>query len=171
MAWQLAIHHYHKGNSLVNAKSYFEKMFRKNFVENVKNDREMNEYISLIEAYVAEFEKQGLIFIESKAIISIPLTDKLKLAGELPIICMDNDLGYVAYFFYRDNKPWASELKYPIIQNHIASSLYGVSIGEVKIGVFDVLQQKIILINYSQEDVDDAVEELENLSKEISSML
>ena len=100
MAWQLAVFEYHKQKSNISkAISYFESLFSRNFADNPKNKIEKEEWIEQLEAYTLDEVKKKLIYVEHKKRISIPLTGKIRLGGELPLIKMNNRLGYSVYFF------------------------------------------------------------------------
>jgi hypothetical protein len=102
MAWQLAVHRYHKDKGdLSKALNYFEATFMRNFADNSKNIAEKENWILELHAYSTDDIKRKLTFVECKKRISIPLTSKVRLGGELPLIKMNSRGGYSIYFFSR----------------------------------------------------------------------
>ncbi len=172
MAWQLAVYHYHKerGN-LSKAINYFESLFMRNFVDNAKNIADRENLLLELQAYSTDNEKRKLTYIEHKKRINIPLTSKLRLAGELPLIKMNNRGGYSVYFFNRQSAHWEEELRFPIIQHFVATTLYNVDLNEVEVGVYSLDFQKHLQRCYSNYEVDEAVQELQSLGQTISSIL
>ena len=67
MAWQLAVHRYHKekGN-LSKAVNYFETTFMRNFADNFKNTTERENWILELQAYSTDDIKKRLTFVEHK---------------------------------------------------------------------------------------------------------
>src|SRR6185436_3581902 len=91
MAWQLAVNHYHKEKGeLSKAVNYFEKIFIKNFADNSKNNAEREAWILELQEYSMDDIKRKLTYVEHKKRVSMPLTSKLRLGGELPLIKMNN---------------------------------------------------------------------------------
>lgn len=172
MAWQLAVFNYHKEkNNISKALNYFETTFLRNFADNQKNEREREEYIEQLELYAKDDKRKNLTFIEHKKRINIPLTSNLRLGGELPLVKMNNNFGYSVYFFSRENTSWESELRFPIIQNFIAKSLYNVDLSEVEVGVYSLELKKHLQKTYSENDIQDATKELKMIGKLVSLAL
>jgi hypothetical protein len=172
MAWQLAVYKYHKEkNNLSKAISYFEAIFLRNFADNPKNNFEREEFIEQLQFYIKDDSKKNLIFIENKKRISIPLTSKLRFGGELPLIKMNDKLGYSVYFFSRESVTWETELKFPIIQNYVAKSLYNVDLSEVEVGIYSLDLKTHLQSKYSESDVQDAIKELNTVGNLVSLAL
>jgi hypothetical protein len=172
MAWQLAIHHYHKERGdLSKAVNYFETTFIRNFADNSKNTAEREDLIVELQAYSNDNIKKKLTYVEHKKRINIPLTSKIRLGGELPLIKMNNKGGYSVYFFSRASTLWEGELRFPVIQNFVAETLYNVDLSEVEVGVYAVDFRKHLQRSYTQKEVDDAVKELNAIGKAVSLAL
>lgn len=172
MAWQLAVHRYHKEKSdLSKAINYFEATFMRNFADNRKNESEKEQWILELQAYSADDIKRKLTFVEPKKRISIPLTSKVRLGGELPLIKMNNKGGYSIYFFSRENSLWEDELRFPIVQNYVASTLYNVDLDEVEVGVYSLDLKKHLHRSYTQKQVDEAEKELRAIGTAVSLAL
>lgn len=172
MAWQLAVHRYHKEKGdLAKAVNYFETTFMRNFADNYKNNAEREDWILDLQAYSTDDIKRKLTYVEHKKRISIPLTRKVRLGGELPLIKMNNKGGYSIYFFSRDSTLWEEELRFPVIQNYIASTLYKVDLSDVEVGVYCLDLKKHLQRSYTQREIDDAEKELKEIGKAVSLAL
>lgn len=172
MAWQLAVIRYHKENDdLSKAVNYFETTFMRNFVDNSKNIAERENWIVDLQVYSTDSIKKKLTYVEHKKRISIPITSKVRLGGELPLIKMNNKGGYSIYFFSRDSTLWERELRFPVIQNYIASTLYQVDLSDVEVGVYALDLKKHLQRSYTQKEVDEAEKELKIIGKAVSLAL
>jgi uncharacterized protein YkuJ len=172
MAWQLAVHHYHKERGdLPKAINYFETTFMRNFADNAKNTAEREGLILELVAYSNDNKKKKLTYVEHKKRINIPLTGKIRLGGELPLIKMNNKGGYSIYFFSRESTNWEEELRFPIIQYFVATTLYNVDFSEVEVGIYSLELHKHLQKSYSKKEVDEAVKELNNIGRTISLAL
>ncbi|WP_439483987.1 hypothetical protein [Cyclobacterium plantarum] len=170
MAWQLSVFKYHTTNDLSQAINYFESTFRRNFAENPNNDRQREAFIMTLQAYATEHVKLGLTYVEHKKRIGIDLSQKLKITGEIPLIHLNSNSGYSAYFFTKDSTTWESELKFPIIQDYMAN-FYGVDLSEVEVGVFGIDNEQLSQITYSDQEVADAIKELNTIGQTIMSII
>ncbi len=172
MAWQLAVYRFHKDKGdLTKAVNYFQATFMKNFTHNSKNIAERDDWIFDLQTYTTNHIKRKLTYIEHKKRINIPLTSKVRLGGELPLIKMNTKGGYSVYFFSRENNLWESELRFPIIQNYVASTLYGVDLSDVEVGVYSLVFKKHLQKSFTQREVDDAGKELIAIGKVVSLAL
>jgi hypothetical protein len=172
MAWQLAVHFYHKEKGdLSKAVNYFETTFMRNFADNSKNTAEREDWILDLQAYSTDDIKRKLTYVEHKKRISIPLTNKLRLGGELPLIKMNNKGGYSIYFFSKDSTLWESELRFPVVQNYVASTLYEVDLSDVEVGVYSLSLKKHLQRSFTQKEIDDAEKELKSIGRAVSLAL
>lgn len=170
MAWLFSVYNFHK-HDLQAALAYFDAVFNRNFVPSPINKAKYEDYVQLLHVYSQEYDKLNLNFVEYRKRLEIILTDKVKISGELPIISMNDKLGYTLYFFIKESNKWQTELKFPVVQDYIANSVYGVSLAAVDVGVFDIEAEKFSLKTYSNSDVTDAINELKSLGKKISKNL
>ncbi len=172
MAWQLAVNRYHKEKGdLSKAVNYFEATFMRNFADNSKNTAEREDWILDLQAYSTDDIKGKLTYVEHKKRISIPLTSKVRLGGELPLSKMNNKGGYSIYFFSRESTLWEGELRFPVIQNYVASTLYGVDLSEVEVGVYSLDLKKHLQRSFTQKEIDEAEKELKAIGKAVSLAL
>lgn len=161
---------YHKVNDMSVAINYFERTFTRLFTDNRKNELEKEGWIQKLEAYITEHSNLGLIYIEHRLRIEIVLSTKLRITGEIPLINLNRNFGYSAYFFTKDSTNWESELKFPIIQDYIAT-FYGVDLSEVEVGVFGIDTESLSQVIYSDQEIADAKKELNAIGQTITSLL
>jgi len=172
MAWQNSVFHYHKQRGdLAKAIKYFEATFVKNFADNSANRAERENWIKELEGYSIDEVRRRLTYVEHKKRVTIPINAELRLGGELPLIQMNTKGGYSVYFFSRDSSGWDQELKYPILQYHVARVLYNVRPDEVEIGVYSVADQRHLQHSFSRRDIRQAIQELDDLGSEIASAM
>ena len=172
MAWQLTVHRYHKEKGdLTKAMNYFESTFMRNFANNSKNTAEKEGWILDLQAYSVDDIKRKLTYVEHKKRISIPLTNKVRLGGEIPLIKMNNKGGYSIYFFSRESTHWEGELRFPVLQNHVASTLYNVGLDEFEIGIYSLDLRKHLQRCFTIKEIDEAEKELKEIGKVISLAL
>jgi len=172
MAWQNSVFHYHKNRGdLAKAIKYFESTFLKNFADNAANQVEREDWILELQAYTKDETKKRLTYVEHKKRLSIAMNSELRLGGELPLIKMNNKGGYSVYFFSRDDNEWEDELRFPILQSYIATTLYNVALNEVEVGVYSIPKQKHLQRSYSRKEVRIALDELDEVGSQIASAL
>ncbi len=169
-AWKYAVNEYHKTKNLGEAINYFERIYIRWFADNMKNEREREAWVQTLETYVIEHSKRGLIYVNHRIRIEIPLTPKLKITGEIPLINMNGNFGYSAYFFTKDSSTWKTELKFPIIQDYLAN-FYGVDLSEVEVGVFGIDSEKLSQVTFSDQDVGGAKKELNTIGQTITRII
>jgi len=170
--WKNSIFDYHKKkNNLPEAINYFQNSFFKHYANNRKNVIERDNWVNEIQNYAQDEIKRKLTFCDKKVRTNIDLTNKLKLGGELPLIKMNYKGGYSVYFFSRENTLWENELRFPIIQNYVASTLYGVDLSDVEVGVYSLVQKKHLQKIFTQREIDEAEKELKAIGKVVSLAL
>lgn len=170
--WKNAVFFYHKEkNDLSKAINYFQNSFLKHYADNRKNEVECENWILELQAYANNEIKKDLTWFDKKVRAKISLTSKIELGGELPLIKMNNKGGYSIYFFSRESTLWEGELRFPVIQNYVASTLYNVDLNMVEVGVYSVDLRKHLQRSYSDNDVQDAVKELNAIGKAVSLAL
>ncbi|RLD83953.1 MAG: hypothetical protein DRJ10_02465 [Bacteroidetes bacterium] len=104
--------------------------------------------------------------------MSIELSDKVRLAGQIGII-HEHRKGFVAYIITDtvNELTWALELRFPIIQNYIANEICNCSAEKVDVGLIDYTSGKEFIANYSNEEIKEAIEELNKIGKVITQEL
>ena len=169
-AWKLAVYEYHKSKNVSHAINYFEATYMRWFADNTRNIRERETYIMILQAYLSDYLKLGLTYLDHRRRIEIVLSPKLKITGEIPIVSLSSDSGYTAHFFTKDSTAWNSELKYPIIQSFVAD-FYGVDLAEVEVGVFGLDAKRHKQLTYSGQEVANAQKELRSIGRAITRVI
>ncbi len=162
--WQNAVGEYHRQNDLSKAINYLEKSFS-NRADNVKNRKEVTQFIISLDAYVAEFKKKGFSFQKTNERIHIDLNSKIYISGQVPIIYMNTKGGFSVYFFSQSGIGWESELRFPIIQKYFAENIYGVELDKIEVGIFDTNKNKFSQQLFPENEIKEAIKELTKIGK------
>lgn len=171
MAWQLSVFRFHKTKNITEAREVLENYFENKFKKNKKNDKIFDSFRNSLTGYYNQYTLKKLGFIEPKMKLDIKLTSKLKITGQIPVVCMNSKPnGRTLYFFLKGNLNWEDELKFPIIQKY-AENLYGINLNNIEVGVFNLTTNKLDLRTYDQSEVETAYDELINIGKKISGYL
>jgi len=173
MRWHDAVLVYHDSGELTKAISKLEQSFG-NRKDTSKNRRELEDLIIALDTYVNEYNNKGYIHIDKRVSIEKQLASQLWLSGwACWLLNMKDKGGYSGFIITKnvDEINWMLELRYPIIQDYIANTIYGCNINEVDVGVIDYTTGCHHSICYSQEDINDALEELYEMGVTIIEIL
>ncbi|MGR3175465.1 MAG: hypothetical protein ACUZ8N_12825 [Candidatus Scalindua sp.] len=166
--WQLATRNYHKNNNeLQKATIYLIECFEKNFVVNKRSEKLLEDHISKLRNYINDFCRLKHQNIEVSKRIEIPIKFRNFIKGEIPRIDFKLNGGYAVYLFIKEDVPWESELRFPIIQDYYANEI-GCSLNEVSVGVYCFESEKHVSKIYSKVEVGNALTECYKISKTIS---
>lgn len=169
--WQRAAIFFHDGENLSGAIKKLTTVFTLNYKESAKNQKELEEFVLNLENYAHRAEKRGLTLFDKRRNIRIDLNADLLMTGQIPLIYMNNKGGYTASFFQKQTTLWEDELKYPIIQHHIAETLLGCDLKIVEVGIYSLEDEDFSLKTYSKKAINEAIEELRNLGDSIVSYM
>ncbi len=167
MRWLNALCKYHEEMDISSAILSLETGFS-NRQDNAKNRRELESFIDALSNYESEIKKRKLSLLKSREPVSIQLTGLLKITGQIPLIFMKPDVGFSAYFITRENAVWETELKYPVIQNYIASSIFNSNIREVEVGYINYYSGEFYEISFSVPEIKSAIQELKKIGESVS---
>ena len=172
MKWHDAVMEYHHTNDISKATMRLENSFshRK---DTAKNRKEVESLIIALDTYVNEYTEKGFIYFDKTINIDKQLSPKIRLSGWIWLLNMKSTGGYAGYIISKkvDTHNWMLELRFPIIQDYIANTLYGCQIADVDVGVIDYTTGNHFTIKYSQEDIDEALTELNEISVTINNIL
>jgi hypothetical protein len=133
-ALHLAVYEFHRlGGDLYGASEYLRALYEKNF----KQPRDLNRLDDQLAEYAAWYLGSGLLVIERKLRISVPLGPGVDLVGEVPRLDMDpSGSGYAVWLFGKKTEDaWITELRLPILQAYFAERMKA-SLAEVSVGVY-----------------------------------
>lgn len=172
MKWHDAVMEYHKTNDISKAITKLENSFS-NRKDTAKNRREVEDLIIALDNYVDEYTKKGFIHFDKTINIDKQLSPVVRLSGWIWLLNMKSAGGYAGYIISKevDSLNWMLELRFPIIQDYIANTLYGCQITDVDVGVIDYTTGNHYTACYSQGDINDALTELNDISSTISNIL
>jgi len=165
-AWKNSIYYFHSVHDLEQAIDYIKNTFKKNFKDTRSNRNSLEEYINYLEDYVDAFQKMKMVHFKTKERISLNINPELKITGEIPIICLNEQLGYDIYFLSQANYDYKSELKFPIIQQYF-SEFFDCDISEIKVGIYSIQGNIFLLNSFSMPLIKDSLSELNNICEEI----
>ncbi|WP_127131160.1 hypothetical protein [Pseudoflavitalea rhizosphaerae] len=169
--WQRAAIFFHDGDNLSGAIKKLTTVFTLNYKESIKNQKELEQLVVNLENYAHRAEKRGLTLFDKRRNIRIDINADLLMTGQIPLIYMNDKGGYAASFFQKQTTFWQDELKYPIIQHHIAESLLGCDVKTVEVGIYSLEDEDFSLKTYSKKAINDAIEELKDLGDSIVSYM
>ena len=172
MRWFDAVIVYHTTSDISKAISALEQSFS-NRKDTVYNRRELEKLIIALDNYTEEHNKLGYIHSDNRINIKITFSPQVKLTGWIWILNMKSDGGYAGYFVSKDIDEinWRSELRFPVIQEYIANSIYGCALDNVDVGIIDFHTGKHYHMCYSEESIKDAITEINNIGRTISTIL
>lgn len=172
MKWHGAVIEYHNTNDLSKAISKLENSFSKRS-DSPKNRNELKKLIIALDNYVNEYTTNGFIHFDKRVNIDIQLSPKIKLSGWIWLLNMKSTGGYAGYIISKNigNHDWMLDLRFPIMQEYIANTLYGCLINEVDVGVIDYTTGNHFTTSYSQEEIHKALNKLNEISSTINNML
>lgn len=173
MRWHDAILVYHDTGDITKATSKLEQSFG-NRKDTPKNRREIEDLIVAIDTYVSEFNEKGYIHIDKRVNIVKQLSSRLMISGwACWLLNMKEDGGYAGYIITKnvDELNWMLELRFPIIQDYIANTLYGCLTTDVDVGVVDYTTGNHFTTCFSQDDINDALAELAEICSTIDKIL
>ncbi|MDX2191505.1 MAG: hypothetical protein SFY32_16760 [Bacteroidota bacterium] len=168
--WQDAVSEYHKQNDLSKAINYLEKSFS-NRTDNAKNRNEVTQFISSLDAYVAEFKKKGFSVMDFRKRIQIDLNSKVFISGQIPVTYMNTKGGFSVYFFSQDGLGWEAELKFPILQKYFAEEIYGTNLENIEVGIFSTASDNFFQQIFTEDEVKAADKELKKIGRIIYDIL
>lgn len=173
MRWHDAVLVYHDTGDIAKATIKLEQSFS-NRKDTRKNRRELEDLIIALDTYVNEFDEKGYIHLDKRVNMSKQISSQLIISGwACWLLNMKEGDGYAGYIITKDVDEinWMLELRFPIIQDYIANTLYGCKINEVDVGVIDYTTGNHYSMCFSQDEIDDAMAELMELSSTISNIL
>ena len=172
MKWHDAVMEYHNTSDISKAVTRLENSFS-NRKDTAKNRREVEDLIIALDTYVDEYTKKGFIHFDKTINIDKQLSPRIKLSGWIWLLNMKSVGGYAGYIISKDvdSVNWMLELRFPIIQDYIANTLYGCQIEDVDVGVIDYTTGNHFTMSYSQEDINEALTELTEISSAIDKVL
>lgn len=169
--WQRAISYYHNGSDENETIKYFTSAFKNHFKDNSVNAVKLEDHILKLQNYIRDTESKKLFFCDKAKKISIQLTSSLKMTGLIPIVYLNGRNGYSACFFQKSDGDWKDQLKYPVLQNYVATSLYRCDAKIVQVGIYSFESDEHQLHNFSSKEINNSLVELNELGSEISSLL
>lgn len=170
--WQTKIRNVHTGE--MNPAEAFKSLQQRflSYKDSQKNKKKQEFLYERFDPYLNEFNKKGFQYIGSKRQVRWPLTKGVELTGHTPYV-FSKSKGFAAYFFTEAPMKWETELRFPLLQYYLAKNHLDCTTDELEIGTYCLETNGFSLKCYSEEDIEEAVEEttgiFEIIAKEFGS--
>jgi len=163
--WQDSIGCYHSHNDdLKKAETYLRKT-----MSNVKTlkDEELINYLGYLQQYHLDYSKLQSTNFQYRKNFNFPLKLDYEFGGQIPRVDLNIDKdGYSIYFFEKELYDWEDELRFPLLQNFMAT-YFDCKNKDVYVGAYFLKEGKHRAKSYSQKQVNDSVDELNKIVTEI----
>ena len=164
-----AICHVHKGKFDVNAGlKDLQKQFLNRFEENTRNKTKQNDLMEKYVKYHKDFERMKMEFVDGMHFLNWNIHPSVMLTGQTPWI-FQNDTGFFAYFLtetYIDN--WQSELRFPILQQHLAKVYLDCDPSNLKIGIYSFKKGAFEFMSYNKKHLKTSLTETNVLFQKVN---
>jgi hypothetical protein len=174
LRWRNALNTYLTSGDIASAVNELEESLSR-YSQSARSRREHEKLIESLTVYSNEHQRLGYVMLEKMKKVEIEMgqgsAGALIASGQVPLICLNVSGGYSAFFFIKEDIPWYDELKYPIVQDNIATEIYGVSTSIVEVGVFSLRTNTHSTKIFSQSEIRDAKTELRTIGNKILSVL
>jgi hypothetical protein len=157
----LEFHRRHEDSNAANA--YFQQHFRKNF----KNTTDLPFFEAQLARYCQQFISLGMAVAAIKPRISMPISSRMEIVGEVPRLDLASDGGYAAWLFGKQQVAWRGELRWPMLQRYFATSM-GVSVSLVSVGMYFFEAGIYERTRYSDTEIVEASAECRRIGRNIS---
>ncbi|WP_205513031.1 hypothetical protein [Longitalea arenae] len=162
MRWLNAISKYHDTNDIDSAINYIENWFDKR-KDNSVNRRALRKWILSLGKYEETITAKGYNLVNSRESINIEMRS-IRIGGVIPVIFMKPSEGFAAYFVSKPNSIWEKELKYPVIQNYLSTSVFNTDQANIDVGYIDFTTGDFYEICYNKKQIKEAKDELTNIT-------
>lgn len=165
--WKNAINFYHKPeNDLNNTETYLINMFNRNFVQNRKNEIELEKFINELHKYIYDFEELNNKVFRTKTRIDFDLNYHNILSGEISRIDTNDKNENEIYLIIKEDFEWEKELRFPLFQYFLAQK-YKWDYNKVSVGTYCYSTAQHTTKKYSEEEIQKALIEVKKISKNL----
>jgi hypothetical protein len=135
--WQYALKRVHS-ESVDAAAEYLRETVLSNFKVNDRNERRLDELVEALYQYATAFASLGNVVVEVLKPMSLVISPKLTIAGEITRLDLVPARGYAAFLLSRDQgEDWQRQMRFPLIQAHFAEKL-NCAVTDVAVGIYSV---------------------------------
>lgn len=159
-----AVFRFHRsGGNFLEAREYL--------TDRLAGFRDMNRRAEMAEQYewyVEEYIARGVLTFETRLRLVIPPPNRdageIMLSGEVSRIDMKPSGGYAAWLFRsREHANWTAEMRMPLIQDQLTTSVLNAGPGEVTIGLYSFEERYVDERCYSPQEIAQARHDLDDL--------
>ena len=111
--------------------------------------------VESFEKYCKQYDELNLKFLVSKKLINWQIHSNGILTGNTPWITEKNG-EYFVFHATLSQEDWKDELKYPLIQEYLASYCFNCSVDKINVSVYSVTNNQFEFIKYSKKEIKEA---------------
>jgi len=167
LRWLNAACKFHLNHQIADAITCIEDGFMSR-KDTSKNRKEVATFIEALHNYEEQITRRKLILIRSRELVNIPLSPTVRLSGQIPLIFMNPLGGFLALFVSLPNQNWEGELKFPIIQDYIAKTVFNTDSSNVGVGYVDYYSGTFYETTYSEAELTSFRGEIDDIGRVIT---
>ena len=115
--WQYALKRVHS-ESVDAAAEYLRETVLSNFKVNDRNERRLDELVDALYQYATAFTSLGNVVVEVLKPMSLVISPKLTIAGEITRLDLVPTRGYAAFLLSRDQgEDWRRQMRFPLFKH------------------------------------------------------
>ncbi len=165
--WKNAINFFHKPENDINkSEAYLTSMFNKQFVNNRRNQLDLEKFIKELHKYAYDFQELGNDVYRTKTRINFDLNYNNILSGEISRIDSTSQGKKEIYLVIKQDYEWESELRFPLFQYFFAHK-YNWDYTNVSVGVYCYETSQHTIRKFSDKEIQKALKEIDSISKKL----
>lgn len=171
-ALRQTIFRYHASGDADEAYRYLEQRLANS--GRLRSGRRVNETLENLEWYVEEHRRRAWPTFQVGLRLIVPSSSRapsdIVCSGEVARLDLMPAGGYAGWMISGDTEPgWESQLRFPLIQNALARTTFGVPDSEVSVGVYDFASRRALLTSYSEPEIRRATRRLGELLRALTA--
>lgn len=164
--WQYSLKKLHSENLGI-AATHLQNIIHSNFKINRNNEKRLDDLIFMLYQYADAFSTLGNIALEVLKPISLVISPKLTITGEITRLDLVPTGGYAAFLLSRDKcENWQEQIRFPLIQAHFAIKL-NCQLQDVSVGIYSIPEGKHEIHRYTVSHVNSAQNEITTLASRL----
>ena len=167
--WDWAVSCFHHKKSLRAALNYLENGIL-SFNDTKQNRTKGNKLLEALEVYTKSYDSLGFNYLSSQKRIKIDIEHNNFITGEIFRLDETVEGGYAITILQRQDDVWAHELRFKVLQVYF-SNYYKCPFDLIKVGVYNVEKGIHEYISFDENELNEAWNEVIELSKEINKFI
>ncbi|UAY52735.1 hypothetical protein [Ferruginibacter albus] len=128
------------------------------FNDNVKNKNRQTGLLKHLPKYCNEYKRMQFEFVDSKKFMQWDILPEVKLSGYTSWI-VKNKTSFYSYFPLEKNIDWQAELRFPLIQNYLATNILECDSSELQIGIYSLESSSFEFKSFNKTEIEKAINE------------